>query len=216
MKTPIRMGKRGAASPDSPDSALRERLYCCGVQRLKVIRSRRKTISLDINYRNEVTIRVPYYTDRNQILQFVEEREGWIEANAYLIQEKQAEAERQGILTEEGLEKLKQQAARLIPQKVQYYAAQMGVSYGTVTLRMQKTKWGSCSGRGNLNFNILLLLAPPEILDYVIVHELCHRKYMDHSAAFWNEVKKYIPDCAARRRWLSDNGMILMMRGQMY
>lgn len=71
-----------------------------------------------------------------------------------------------------------------------HYAPLMGVSYGTITIREQKTRWGSCSAKGNLNFNWKLVLMPPEILDYVVVHELAHRLQMNHSAAFWAEVGK--------------------------
>ena len=86
----------------------------------------------------------------------------------------------------------------------------MGVDYGQITIRSQKTRWGSCSSKGNLNFNCLLLLAPPEVLDYVVVHELCHRKEMNHSPRFWAEVARVMPDYKVRRKWLKDNGNGLM------
>ena len=77
---------------------------------------------------------------------------------------------------------------------------------GTITIREQKTRWGSCSAKGNLNFNWKLVLMPPEILDYVVVHELAHRLQMNHSAAFWAEVGKILPDYRERRQWLKVNG----------
>ena len=82
----------------------------------------------------------------------------------------------------------------------------MGVTYGRITIRNQRTLWGSCSSRGNLNFNCLLMKTPVEIQDYVIVHELAHRKHMDHSPAFWAEVEKVVPDYRERRKWLRRNG----------
>ena len=82
----------------------------------------------------------------------------------------------------------------------------MGVSDGSITVREQKTRWGSCSAKGNLNFNWKLVLMPEEILDYVVVHELAHRLQMNHSTEFWDEVEKILPDYRKRRQWLKENG----------
>ena len=88
----------------------------------------------------------------------------------------------------------------------------MGVTYGRSTIRSQHTRWGSCSARGNLNFNCLLALTPPEVLDYVVVHELCHRKELNHSPAFWAEAERVLPDYKNRRNWLKENGTALIAR----
>ena len=98
----------------------------------------------------------------------------------------------------------------MFPVRGSYYLRNIGVDYGIITIREQKTRWGSCTSEGNLNFNWLLMLAPPEILDYVVVHELCHRKEMNHSAAFWREVEHILPDYRERKKWLKDNGWYLM------
>ena len=82
----------------------------------------------------------------------------------------------------------------------------MGISYGMISIREQKTRWGSCSSKGNLNFNWKLILMPEEILDYVVVHELAHRKEMNHSRAFWAIVEQVLPDYQERRDWLKKNG----------
>ena len=87
-------------------------------------------------------------------------------------------------LTREKVIALAEEALKVIPERVEYFAKVIGVTYGKITVRNQKTRWGSCSSKGNLNFNCLLMLAPPEVLDYVVVHELCHRKQMNHSKAF--------------------------------
>ena len=97
-----------------------------------------------------------------------------------------------------------------IPQRVKKYAPLVGVDYGRITIRMQKSRWGSCSSKGNLNFNCLLMAMPEEIRDYVVVHELCHRKQMNHSDKFWAEVEHVLPDYKASKKWLRDNGERIM------
>ena len=114
--------------------------------------------------------------------------------------------------TEEEIRALTDKALQVIPDRVRHYAALMGVSYGRITIRNQKSKWGNCSAKGNLNFNCLLMLFPSEALDYVVIHELCHRKEMNHSPKFWAEVEKYAPDYKTQRKWLKDEGSKLIAR----
>lgn len=95
---------------------------------------------------------------------------------------------------------------------MEYFAEKIGVDYGRITIRCQKTRWGSCSSSGNLSFNCLLMLVPESVRDYVIVHELCHRKEMNHSARFWREVAEVCPDYQASRAWLRKNGGALIAR----
>lgn len=109
-------------------------------------------------------------------------------------------------LSQEEIKELADRAREVFPPKVAYYAQQIGVTYGRITIRNQKTRWGSCSGKGNLNFNCLLMLAPEEVQDYVVVHELCHRKEMNHSHRFWREVEKIMPDYKVHRKWLKEHG----------
>ena len=92
--------------------------------------------------------------------------------------------------------------------RTSYYAKKMNLTYERITLKEQKTCWGSCSGNRNLNFNWKLLLMPPTVLDYVIVHELAHLVHMNHSADFWAVVGSVIPDYKERRKWLKENGRI--------
>lgn len=100
--------------------------------------------------------------------------------------------------------KLIKKAHILIPLRVEHYAPIVGVSYNRVSIKDVKSRWGSCSADGNLNFNYRLVSFPMEILDYVVVHELCHRLHMNHSKDFWNEVERVIPDYKEKRAWLKE------------
>ena len=122
------------------------------------------------------------------------------------------ESEKTAYLTNAEIQELADKALDYIPKRVEYFSKLIGVNYGRITIRSQKTRWGSCSAKGNLNFNCLLMLTPPEIIDYVVVHELCHRKQMNHSSAFWAEVEKILPDYKERRLWLKKNGGALIER----
>lgn len=86
-----------------------------------------------------------------------------------------------------------------------YYAPLIGVTYHTIRIKNQKSRWGSCSGKGNLNFNWKLIMAPEEVLDYLVVHELCHLKYMDHSKEFWLLVASILPNYREQERWIEEN-----------
>ena len=97
---------------------------------------------------------------------------------------------------------LSERALERIRGRLQYYAPRVGVTFGRVTIREQKTRWGSCSGKGNLNFNWKLIMAPPQVLDYVVIHELCHRLEFNHSPRFWALVERQMPDYRAWKKWL--------------
>ena len=118
-----------------------------------------------------------------------------------------------GISPTESIRKALMKAAkRVFAEKAALFAPQAGVTYGQITVRTQKTRWGSCSADGNLNFNALLLLAPEAVLEYVVVHELCHRKVMDHSPAFYDALLRVCPDYKACRAWLEEHGPVLLAR----
>lgn len=170
----------------------------------ELIRSRRRTISIQVKADGRVVVRAPYLAPGRSIEAFVEEKASWIEEHVLAAKEN-AKNDKPSISPEEKKQYIKK-AHILIPQRVDYYAQLVGVGYNRIAIKDTRTRWGSCSGDGNLNFSYKLILMPMEILDYVVVHELCHRIYMNHSKEFWSEVERVIPDYKERRKWLKENG----------
>lgn len=186
------------------------------ISEIKVIRSSRKTMVLEIIKDGMILVRAPYRMPESEIRRFIQEKSDWIEKHVQRIEERQRTLPPVEGLTMKDIRKLADQASVVIPKRVEYFAEKIPVTYGRITIRNQKTRWGSCSGKGNLNFNCLLMLAPPEVLDYVVVHELCHRKEMNHSERFWREVENILPDYRERKKWLKENGGRLIARMQVH
>ena len=181
---------------------------------VEVIRSRRKTLSAQIR-QGRVVVRAPLRTADAEIRQFLEKHRRWLEK--HLAQAREMEETKAGLhrLAPEEIRELKKQARRVIPERAAYYAPLIGVTYGPISIRCQKTRWGSCNAKGNLSFNCLLMLTPPGVIDSIVVHELCHRKVMNHSARFYTEVLKVLPEYRQHQKWLRDHGeMILAMAGK--
>ena len=176
--------------------------------KVKVIRSNRKTISIQVNTDLTVTVRAPVYATNKDIDKILHDKESWIMKHMEQIREQNVRYESSGLkhLTKAEIEDLADKALKYIPQRVEYFSKIVGVDYGRITIRNQRTRWGSCSSKGNLNFNCLLMLTPTEVIDYVVVHELCHRKEMNHSKNFWIEVEKVIPDYKRSVKWLKNEG----------
>lgn len=157
-------------------------------------------------------VRAPYGATRMQIESFIREHEAWISSHAERMNRALQTQHAADKLTADDIRILTMQAKMVIPERVEYYAAGIGVTYGRITIRNQKTRWGSCSTKGNLNFNCLLMLVPAEVLDSVVVHELCHRKEMNHSTQFYNEVLRVFPEYRKWNKWLKENGAAVMSR----
>ena len=101
---------------------------------------------------------------------------------------------------------LSQLALERFRERLNLYAPRISEDYGRVTVREQKTRWGSCSSKRNLNFNWKLIQAPPEALDYVVIHELCHLREFNHSPRFWQLVQAQMPEYESWKRWLKQHG----------
>ena len=179
----------------------------------RLIRARRKTLSIRITQEGNLEIRAPLGMPKGEIEAFLKEKAQWIETHRAKVLAEYTQGQ-EAPLGEEEILTLAEQMRQRLPEKLNRHAASMGVTFGRVTIRCQQTRWGSCSSRGNLNFNCLLMLAPEEVLEYVVVHELAHRKQMNHSALFWQEVARECPDYKKSLRWLKDRGGALLSRAR--
>lgn len=179
----------------------------------RLIKSNRKNLGLEINEKG-LTIRAPKWATNKEINAFVVKNEKWIMKHLQKYDNKKKEYEGIDKLSNEEIKELAAKAMDYIPKRVEYYSKLIGVTYGRITIRNQKTRWGSCSSKGNLNFNCLLMLTPPEVIDSIVVHELCHRKEMNHSERFYAEVLRVYPEYHKWNKWLKENGGKIMYRMQ--
>lgn len=176
----------------------------------KVIYSKRKTIAIVINKDGEVTIRAPKIRifNKQEIENFVKSKESWIIKNLDKIN-KNKKIQRKKIidgLSKKELEIKKEEARKIISEKIYSFAKSYNFKFLKLRLSTAKTRWGSCSTTGTISINWHLIFAPEEVLNYVLIHELCHTKHHNHSKYFWNEVEKIIPNYKENRKWLRENG----------
>ena len=179
-----------------------------------VIKSKRRTMGISIDEEGEILFRVPLRATEREIMRMAEEKSHWIITHYLEICAKKNSRPVSDLsaVQRTALENRYKEAARsYIPKRVAYYHAMTGGDYRRIAIRDQKTRWGSCSGRGTLSFNWRLMLAPPAVLDYVVVHELCHLTHMDHSPAFWQAVESVCPDYRNLRKWLKEHGNELVL-----
>lgn len=183
---------------------------------IEIQRSRRKSLVIEVGPGGKVIVKAPLLYPARDIERFVIQKETWIRRKLSEQKRKQKTLEERNRyltpFTEDEIRQMQSDARRIIPGRVAYYAPIVGVTYNRIAIRGQKTRWGSCSSKGNLNFNFLLTKVPEDVLDYVVVHELCHRKHMNHSREFWNEVARVVPDYREKKKWLRNYGGILINR----
>ena len=178
----------------------------------QLIRSKRKTLGISIKPDGSIIVRAPLRTSDAEVRKFVAANREWIDKHLKKVMAVNERASAEKRFTRDEIEEMAQKALSIIPPRVEHFARLIGVTYGKITIRNQKTRWGSCSSKGDLNFNCLLVMAPPEVLDSVVVHELCHRKEMNHSPAFYAEVLRVFPDYHKHHEWLKKNGAVLIKR----
>lgn len=178
---------------------------------VKVTRAARKTISIQIKA-DGIYVRAPLCMSDAEIEFFLYSKSDWVREHLRMVEERNSATKHLQPYTYEEMQDLADKALQTIPERVKHFAGIIGVDYGKITIRNQRTRWGSCSSKGNLNFNCLLMLLPDEIIDSVVVHELCHRKHMNHSPQFYAEVEKAFPNYQRCNTWLKENGGLYLSR----
>ena len=164
-----------------------------------LIRSKRKTVALQINADGELIVRAPMRYSERKIKKLIEAHRDWIEKKtAESIERKSNHPE----LTEEEIKEYKKQAKILLPALTEKYAEIMSVDYGTVKITSAQKRFGSCSGKNNICYSYILMQYPIEAIEYVVVHELAHTVHHDHSRAFYDLIAKYLPDYKQREKML--------------
>ena len=186
-----------------------------GEYNVEVRRSKRKSAAIKITADMQIVVYVPLYVSDNEIERMVISKSKWIDEHMLKVQSTIDERSKLEKITFEQVKELADQAVEYIPKRVKYYAEKENFVYNKITIKNLVSRWGSCSTKGNLNFNCLLMLMPDYVIDYIVVHELCHLREMNHSEKFWAEVEKIMPDYQRAELWLKQNGgnLISRMRG---
>jgi predicted metal-dependent hydrolase len=179
-----------------------------GVGPVRINRSRRaRRVIISVGPTVGVRVSVPYRTSIRKALEFVETKKKWIQKHQALIA--QNEKRRQALAPNLHIPDTAA-AKKMITDRLYQLAGIHGFTCGRVTVRQQKTRWGSCSPKNTISLNIKLALLPVELADYVILHELVHTRVHNHSRKFWAELDKYVPESKATARRLRKNEMVLL------
>lgn len=160
-----------------------------------IVRTKRRTIGIVIDQSGDIEIRIPGWVTVGEVERFVEEKKSWI------IKTRKKMASRNKVRRADW-DQLKDnygiwmngRGGELFKKKVDDWAEIIGVTYNRLSLRDVSSRWGSCTSKGNIMFSWKVFAMPERVVDYLIVHELVHRKYMNHSTQFWEEVGRYVPE----------------------
>ncbi len=174
---------------------------------IEIVRSQRKSVGMVIRDCDRAILRIPYWLSDDDLKKIINDKQKWIIdkcENTKVSERISTGATDPNMLTAEEIEKIKEKFC----EKIKYFSSKMGVSANKVSIRNQKTRWGSCSAKKNLNFNYQLYYLPDRLMDYVVIHELAHIRHMDHSKEFWAEVEIYCPDYKERRDELKNYRLI--------
>ena len=181
-----------------------------------VIRSDRRSFAIEIGMDKKIKVRVPRRASKAQIEEMLKAKHDWILKTLDKIDQRNTAEAREYAeakpLSSEEIKKLKKEARERLTELTEHWAGRMGISYRRISIRGQKTRWGSCSSKGNLNYNYLLMLCPDDVIEYVVIHELCHRVYMNHSKRFWEKIEEFCPNYRQARKWFKQNGNSLIVR----
>ncbi len=162
-----------------------------------IIRSKRKTIALQVDSECKITVRAPLRMSQKEIDFFVQGKKQWLEKAVISQMEK---AKNRPEYTPDDIELLRRKAKDILPQKVEYFSKIMGVTPACVKINSAKKRYGSCSGKNSLNFSLYLMDKDERFIDYVVVHELAHIKHHNHSKAFYGFIEQFMPDYRERMK----------------
>lgn len=162
--------------------------------KIQVIRSNRKTMSLSVDNELNAVVKAPFFVTDKAVEDFVNVNRDWLERAA---QSKEQQLKRYD-LSQEEINRLVNLAKEVIPDKVEFYSSMMNLKPTGVKITKAKTRFGSCSPKNSLCFSCFLMTYPDEAVDYVVVHELAHIKYRNHSKEFYNLIEQYLPDYKER------------------
>lgn len=185
-------------------------MYHCNL-----IKSRRRTLSLTIEHDGTVTIRAPRGISQTHIDNFLKEKKNWIIKNVTKAKKRQLKSrDFSQKITPEQIPQLKRRARQMLTERADYFSERYDLSYKSIRLSSARTRWGSCGHENNLNFNWVIMFAPPEVIDYLVAHELAHTKYKNHQKSFWELVARMHPEYRQSRKWLRENAYLLLFDNQ--
>lgn len=167
----------------------------------QLLRSARKTLSLEIRHDGRLVVRAPLRTTKRQIDEFIANHEAWIASN---LEKQRLRREARPEPSDQEREALVRLAMERLPGRVAHFAAIMGLYPAGITITGARTRFGSCSGKNRICFSWRLMQYPEEAVDYVVVHELAHIRHKNHSPAFYACVEQVLPDWRERRQMLKD------------
>lgn len=171
---------------------------------IKLIRSHRRTISLEITSKAFLVVRAPYRVSENYVEKLVQEKMSWIQKKIMVVKNRPKPLIEKSF-DAQTLILYKQKAKKIISERAVLYAKQMGVNFASVKINNARKRWGSCSHKNHLNFGWKLILQPLEIVDYVVIHELAHIIHKNHSQEFWRLVAVFCPEFKMLRKKLKNN-----------
>ncbi len=173
-----------------------------------LIRSDRRTLSVSVAADLTIVVRVPRRCPAQDVLAFLQRQERWIDHHVALQREQQQKQAQIPALSEQEREAMRERTRVMLQSLVPPLAARIGVTYTRIRVGFARTRFASRSTTGTLSFHAALCRMPPFVVEYLIIHELCHVIHMDHSAAFWALVGQYCSDVARARAWLQDEGVL--------
>ncbi|MBI5701291.1 M48 family metallopeptidase [Candidatus Saganbacteria bacterium] len=171
-----------------------------------ILRSYRKTISIEITQDADLLVRAPHRIPKTIINEFISKKSAWIEKKKQLVRERQKNAISKDMVD---VVALKKRARYIIEERLNYYVGKHGFRFNGFKITSARSRFGSCTAKGDLNFSWRLILFSPEVMDYVVIHELTHLIEFNHSKRFWAKVEEFMPEFRLHKKWLRENSYII-------